>query len=172
MRNPFATSKLPYSRFDTALTPPSRQFDAWREAISVIFDTRTSAPTDAGFRCSVSAYLFGDMAIGMVHTGAQHYDRSKSKIGRDSQDHYVLQFYLDGTCGSRNTRAGVSTRPGELFIVDAAQPLATTVTESDFLNLVVQGACWPRFCACPEGHTMITQMAHGKDWHEWIAMMR
>ena len=131
------TSKLPHSSFDTTSLPPGQQFGAWREAINVIFDTQNTDSAETGFHTRVDGYLCGDVLIGMIETGAQRYDRSKSKIGRDGQDEYVLQFYLDGKCGQRNQRSDVCAGAGDLFIVDTAQPLATATTRSQFLNLAV-----------------------------------
>lgn len=137
MHNDANTSKLPHSSFDTTGLPPDQQFRAWRDAINVIFDTQNSDHAEKGFHTSVDGYLCGDVVLGMIETGAQRYDRSKSKLGRDGQDEYLLQFYLDGKCGPRNKGADTCARPGDLFIVDAAQPLATETTRSEFLNLVV-----------------------------------
>jgi AraC-like DNA-binding protein len=131
------TSKLPHSSFDTTGLPPDQQFWAWREAVNVIFDTQNTDPAEIGFHTRVDGYLCGDVVLGMIETGAQRYDRSKSKIGRDGQDEYVLQFYLDGKCGQRNKGSDACARPGDLFIVDTAQPLATATTRSQFLNLVI-----------------------------------
>lgn len=130
-------SKPPHSHFDTSALPREHQFAAWRDAINVLFDTRSAAPQSHGFRASVDAYLCGETGVGMISAQAQHYDRSRSKLGRDGMDVYVLQYYLEGSCGQRDCATGTATRPGDLFIVDAAQPLATSTTNSRFLSLAV-----------------------------------
>ena len=130
-------SKPPHSHFDTSALPREHQFAAWRDAINVLFDTRSAAPQSHGFQASVDAYLCGETGVGMISAQAQHYDRSRSKLGRDGMDVYVLQYYLEGSCGQRDGAPGTATRPGDLFIVDAAQPLATSTTDSRFLSLAV-----------------------------------
>ena len=130
-------SKPPHSHFDTSALPREHQFAAWRDAINVLFDTRSAAPQSHGFQASVDAYLCGETGVGMISAQAQHYDRSRSKLGRDGMDVYVLQYYLEGSCGQRDGATGTATRPGDLFIVDAAQPLATSTTDSQFLSLAV-----------------------------------
>lgn len=130
-------STPPHSHFDTRTVPREHQFAAWREAINVLFDTRSATPAAHGFQASVDAYLCGEAGLGMIQAQAQHYDRSRSKLGRDGMDVYVLQYYLEGCCGQRDGASGTATRPGDLFIVDAAQPLATSTTDSRFLSLVV-----------------------------------
>ena len=136
LRKPIV-SKTPHSHFDTRAVPREQQFAAWREAINVLFDIRAGAPAAQGFQASVDAYLCGETGIGMIHTQAQHYDRSRSKLGRDGVDVFILQYYLAGSCGQRDGATGTATRPGDLFIVDAAQPLATSTTDSQFLSLAV-----------------------------------
>ncbi|MEM5402622.1 hypothetical protein [Paraburkholderia unamae] len=42
-------NSLPHSAFDTGVLPRHQQFSAWREAVSVIFDTQTAESRDAGF---------------------------------------------------------------------------------------------------------------------------
>ncbi|WP_199030990.1 helix-turn-helix domain-containing protein [Ralstonia sp. ASV6] len=130
-------SKPPHSHFDTSALPREHQFAAWRDAVNVLFDTRSAAPRSHGFRASVNAYLCGEAGLGMISAQAQHYDRSRSKLGRDGIDVYVLQYYLEGSCAQRDGANGTATRPGDLFIVDAAQPLATSTSDSRFLSLVV-----------------------------------
>lgn len=130
-------SQPPHSHFDTSALPREHQFAAWREAINVVFDARAAAPESHGFQASVDAYLCGEAGLGMIRAQAQHYDRSRSKLGRDGMDVYILQYYLEGSCGQRDGTSGTATRPGDLFIVDAAQPLATSTTDSRFLSLVV-----------------------------------
>jgi len=39
-----AVSKPPHSHFDTSALPREHQFAAWRDAINVLFDTRSAAP--------------------------------------------------------------------------------------------------------------------------------
>lgn len=47
-------NSLSYSHFDTSGLPRAQQFGAWREAVSVIFDTQSTESRDAGFQNSVS----------------------------------------------------------------------------------------------------------------------
>jgi AraC-like DNA-binding protein len=145
---------LPHSGFDTGVLPREQQFAAWREAISIIFDTQTGESRDVGFGTSVSGYLFGDVVLGSIQTGAQRYDRSNAKIGRDGHDQYVLQFYLGGSCRVRDGGAELCTQPGDMFIVDAAQPLATEATRSDFLNLAVPRRLLAPLLTAPDQQSM------------------
>ncbi|CAM2197047.1 AraC family transcriptional regulator, positive regulator of tynA and feaB [Paraburkholderia kururiensis] len=145
---------LPHSHFDTSGLPRAQQFAAWREAVNVIFDTETSESRDAGFKTRVNGYQYGDVVLGSIQTGTQRYNRSNAKIGRDGLDHYVLQFYLDGSCRARDGGPESCTRPGDLFIVDAAQPLATETTQSNFLNLAVPRRLLSPLLDAPDQYSM------------------
>ncbi|RAR65936.1 AraC family transcriptional regulator [Paraburkholderia unamae] len=148
-------NSLPHSEFDTSVLPRAQQFSAWREAVGVIFDTQTAESRDAGFGTRVSGYLFGDVVLGSIRTGAQRYDRSNAKIGRDGHDQYVLQFYLGGNCRVRDgSGSQACTQPGDLFIVDAAQPLATEATRSEFLNLAVPRRLLAPLLSAPDQQSM------------------
>ncbi|WP_233888284.1 helix-turn-helix domain-containing protein [Paraburkholderia flagellata] len=147
-------NSLPHSAFDTSVLPRDQQFSAWRDAVSVIFDTQTSESRDAGFGSTVSGYLFGDVVLGSIRTGAQRYDRSNAKIGRDGHDQYILQFYLGGHCRVRDGGPDGCTQPGDMFIVDAAQPLATETAQSEFLNLAVPRRLLAPLLTAPDQQSM------------------
>ena len=161
-------NSLPHSEFDTGVLPRDQQFSAWRDAVSVIFDTQTADSRDAGFGTTVSGYLFGDVVLGSIQTGAQRYDRSNAKIGRDGHDQYVLQFYLGGHCRVRDGGPQACTQPGDMFIVDAAQPLATETTRSDFLNLAVPRRLLAPLLNAPDHQSM--RVIRGSD--PTVALLR
>lgn len=129
--------KLPRSRLDTRTLRPRQAFETWREAIDVVFDIHLRGDVDESFHARVDAFLFGSVFIGTARGVAQNFDRSRMKIGRDLSDYYMLQFYLEGICGARDGGADRQTRPGDLFVVDAAQPLATATSDFGNLNLIV-----------------------------------
>ena len=153
-QKPQKPNTLSHSLFDTKVLPRSQQFAAWREAVSVIFDTQNLESRDTGFDTSVSGYLFGDVVLGSIRTGAQRYDRSNAKIGRGGHDQYVLQFYLGGSCRVRDGGPESCTQPGDLFIVDAVQPLATETTRSEFLNLAVPRRLLAPLLSAPDQQSM------------------
>ncbi len=126
---------LPSSRFDTRLFPAPVALSLWHEQISVLFESRPRKSVEEGFFASVDAYLVGDVAVGFMRSGAQLFDRSRRKIGRDGMDGYILQFYTQGT--SEDRQGGHVARPGDFYILDIAQPISTSVTDHAHLNLIV-----------------------------------
>src|SRR5690606_12205799 len=131
------TMQIPRSTFETRNLPPREAFEAWRQTIDVVFDIRPRDRSAEHFHAHVDMFLFGDICIGMAKGGAQYFDRPRQKIGRDMSDYYLLQFYLGGSCSVREGGPARRMQPGDLFIVDAAQPLATATTDYDILNLIV-----------------------------------
>ncbi|WP_117193531.1 helix-turn-helix domain-containing protein [Rhizobium terrae] len=124
------------SRFDTRRMPHAAGYEAWNEAINVLFDARSRRTADEGFFASVDATLMGEVALGRLEATAQDFDRSRYKIARDGMDGYVLQFYLKGQSAARDNRLPVAG-VGDLYIVDMAQPLATTTSDHQQISLVV-----------------------------------
>lgn len=129
--------QLPRSTFGTQSLPPKEALEAWRQTIDVVFDIRPRDRSAERFHANVDMFLFGDICIGTARGAAQYFDRSRQKIGRDMSDYYLLQFYLRGACSVREGGPARVMQPGDLFIVDAAQPLATATTDYDIMNLVV-----------------------------------
>lgn len=128
---------LPHSSMDTSKLGAMQAEQAWREAVGVMFDTRPSSNTGQVLHAKVEAHMFGELALGVSNAYAQQFDRSRVRIGRDGLDHFLLQFYVDGHCGRRDTQKSRSTQPGDLLICDLAQPLATATSSFRNLTLVV-----------------------------------
>ncbi|OOG71013.1 AraC family transcriptional regulator [Sinorhizobium sp. A49] len=127
---------LPRSRFDTTAM---RQQDAhlmWRESIGVLFDTRLRGPSDEPFFASVDAALIGGVGVARTRSSGQDFDRSRYKIARDGMDGYLVQFYLNGQSGTRGSSDSIA-RPGDLYVIDMAQPLATSTIDHEHLSLVI-----------------------------------
>jgi AraC-like DNA-binding protein len=126
---------IPFSDFDTRKLPADIAWSLWHEQISVLFDSRPHKTMEDGFFASVQAWLLGDAAFGYLNAGGQHFDRSRKKIARDSMDGYLLQFYIQGQ--SEDRQGQHVANPGDLYVLDMAQPLATSTTECAQLSLVV-----------------------------------
>lgn len=136
MEDTGAEPRLIRSQFDTRNLSQSAAYEAWNEAINVVFDTRLRKETKETFFASVDATLMGEIAFGRLTASGQDFDRSRYKIARDGMDGYILQFYLKGQSASRDGRYPIAST-GDLYIIDMAQPLATSTTDHEQLSLVV-----------------------------------
>lgn len=102
-----------------------------------MFDTRLNAGVEDPFQAEVEGFLIGDVALGRCSAPGQWFDRSRRKIERDNLDHIMLQFYMDGHCGSRDGGSDDVTRPGDLWVTDLAKPLASGTTAFSNLNIIL-----------------------------------
>ena len=127
---------LARSRFDTRQALKRDAMALWRDSINVLFDARLRRSQDDGFFASVDAAFIGNVALGRTQSFAQDFDRSRHKIARDGMDGFLLQFYASGRSMSRRG-SGETAGPGDLYLIDMAQPLATTTSDHDHLSLVV-----------------------------------
>jgi len=137
MSNDDTGHKLLRSRFDTRRLPEPVAQAIWHDSINVLFDVRSRKTVEDGFYASVDAALIGDVALGRLMGTGQEFDRSRSKIARDGMDGYVLQFYLKGQSAARSDARIQTASEGDLYILDMAQPLATTTSDHDQFSLIV-----------------------------------
>jgi len=130
-------SKLLRSRFDSRVLPAHLAQPTWNEAIGVVFDSRSRKSVEDGFFASVDAAFMGEVALGRLKATAQDFDRSRYKIARDGMDGYLLQFYLRGQSATRGGSNAEVAGEGDLYVIDMAQPLATSTSDHDQISLVV-----------------------------------
>ncbi len=133
------SQKLPFSLFTTGHLSPREQFDAWHESISVIFDVAPLAQSrlDRGFEATVRGYHLGGLLVSQVDFEGQRFLRDKRRAIADGLDHYLVQLYatggLIGACGDRER----VLRPGDVQILDLAQPNITAAKASGTIAIVV-----------------------------------
>ncbi len=137
MRSDSTGQKLLRSRFDTRRLPEPLAQAIWHDSINVLFDTPSRKTVADGFYASGGAALIGDVALGRLAGTGKEFDRSRSKIARDGMDGYVLQFYLKGQSAARSDARLETAGEGDLYILDMAQPLATTTSDHDQFSLIV-----------------------------------
>lgn len=133
---------------------PEAAAQAWVENIGVMFDIRHRNAPGAGPKPSAGGFAFGEMLVGSSRAASQSFDRSRYRTARDGLSHYLLQFYTEGSCGPRDAAGSEWTRPGDLLIVDLAQPLATAASDFTNLNLVVPRRMLAPLLRQPDEHGM------------------
>lgn len=126
------------SRFSTNSLAPRQRFDVWRESIAVLYDVEldTALPDD-GFVADVHGYLYDDLMIARTRTSAQRYRRDGARIARDNVDHYMIQFFMDGSQRIRRGSRSVESRAGDLMVHDLAADHVAESSYFDNLSLIV-----------------------------------
>ena len=143
--------QIPFSYFNTKGLNPGIARAMWLENINVMFDV-SHLQKDASFCAEAGALLLGDAMVARSSCHAQSFERSRYRTARDGLSHYLIQFYVEGQCGDRNWADSEWTRPGDLLIVDLAQPLMTAATDFSNLNLIVPRRLLAPLLVSPDAH--------------------
>lgn len=145
---------VPRSIFDTRGLTPKAAVLAWQERIGVMFDSRLREHPDDGAIARVEAFQISDLFLASSAMAAQSFDRSRFRVGRDGLDHFLVQFYVRGSCGLRDGGPETRTQPGDLWVVDLTQPQASGISDCDSLNLIVPRRLLAPLLARPDEHNV------------------
>lgn len=133
-----ANETIPSTRFDTGSLPAGDRFEAWREAISVVFDVAPLAGgTARQFAASAHAFHLGDLVLVDTRFEGQQFLRTPQQLRTDWLDHFLVQYYREGGYVGEAGGEGVEIRPGSVSVLDLGQPVHTHATAAECLSLVV-----------------------------------
>lgn len=125
-------STIPSTEFST------REFEVWRETISVVFDVQhTSTGGVATFHADFEAFQLGDMVVTNARLGQQRYVRKAAQARRDGIDHLVLNLYRAGGWQAQTARGEFSGQAGQVSILDLSCDLVSDEPCSDLVTLFV-----------------------------------
>lgn len=131
--------KVPFTIFETGQSRAPDRFEAWRQSIGVMFDVeplgKSLSPT---FEASVLTYNLGELLVARTHFGDEQFSRSAKRISADGLDHYQVQLYYEGGLVGATKHNQMKVRPGDIQIVDMAQPHVSTAQGSSTIVLAVQ----------------------------------
>jgi len=114
-----------FQRWSTADARPREQFSRWRELICEAFLALTpESDVRDGFIGTVAQRPLGELSLARIDAQRQQVRRTDDDIARAAEFGYYANFQLKGT--SLMTQHGRSTvlHPGDLAIVDTAEPFA------------------------------------------------
>ena len=115
----------------------STDYQEWRDAMSQLYLPTLDAAADEPFRAEVNGFLLGAGTLGRCASVQQAFSRSRTQIGRDGVDNYMIQIFLKGRCHARTARGDVILDAGDICIFDNAEPLDTVNEEFDLMALAV-----------------------------------
>jgi len=122
-------------RWSTSEAPRGAQFSRWRELICEAFLALTpESDLRDGFAGTVTQWPLADLSIARIDSRRQQVQRTERDLTRSPLTGYYANFQLRGS--SLMTQHGRSTvlRPGDLALVDTAEPFAFDFRE-DFRQL-------------------------------------
>lgn len=132
-----AAPHVPRSVLDTQGLPFGQAHTVWQETIGALYDVRLIGGADENFGYRAEAFHFGEVVLTSYRCGAQSFDRSRARIGRDGLDHITLQVCLSGRHGRRDGAPEGEAGPGDMLIADLAQRQSTATSDFSSLNLTV-----------------------------------
>ena len=134
------TTALPRSILDTDHLDPRDRYDAWRDSFNVVFgynvDERVAA---SAFRGRIDNTLFDHFMLTHFCASSANYERSNSRVGRDSVDMVMLQLYLQGPCHYTIDGKQGDSKVGDIVVMDMSREINTWHDFQENLTL-----CFPR----------------------------
>ncbi|MEV0032581.1 helix-turn-helix domain-containing protein [Nocardia sp. NPDC050793] len=127
-----------YAEFSTRGLPVGDAFPYWREVICATFVRLAAEPVgDGGFTGKIVHVPVGDIELSTVRATSQHVWRTRSLIGRDSEEYLLASIQLDGRGRvEQDGRTAVLTA-GDMAFYDSVRPYSLHFDDM-FHQLVVQ----------------------------------
>lgn len=145
---------LPYDRFDTTTAEPKRRLEAFREAMSPLYEVQ---PLDEAAREApviLDTWQLGSAVLLKAQLSAYSYERSPHLIARDGRDLYQIQLYQASHCHVVRGAEEAMARPGDIMVTDLATPILTKEPAFRHIDLIL-----PRLLLAPLLHN---PDAHGR----------
>ncbi len=131
-------------RWSTLGSPPTGQFEYWRELICAAFLALTpESDLRSSFTGTVTQWPLGNLNLARIDSQRQRVRRTDKDIGRSPRSGYYANLQLRG--GSQMSQLGRTTmlRPGDLAVVDTRAPFT-------FDFVMTSGSCpcsYPPVCS-------------------------
>lgn len=112
--------------------------DFWREVSSLLYEiTPINKGSNGVITGSVRSRLLGNMVVGNTTFNEQYCDRDNRLIAQTDLDYYLLQLVLAGRYQGDFNGTYLSVSPGDIFILDLAQPLVSKKEAGARLTIVI-----------------------------------
>lgn len=132
---------------DQAISPCDR-FDAWREAVSAVFDLEVEDPT--AFDCGMTSWKLGPLVLGGFWSSGNAFVRDRRKIAASGLDHYVVQTLTRGASVVREGGAEGDWPVGSVRMLDMTRPIRTQAEAFSNLTLIVPRAILEPLLGAPD----------------------
>ncbi len=163
------TTLLPRSTFSTQRLRRTEKFSAWRDSISVIYDTSLVEGDEyEDFEAMADGFLLGPISQMRCASSRQNFTRSRMAIDRDGIDHYMIQIFTHGRCHARTPHGDVVMEPGDVCVFDNAQELDTTNEPFDLMALFLPRTLLAPHISNPDSRHYTCIPAH----HPYARLMR
>lgn len=152
MSRPPVDRTLPYERFDTTSEKPGRRLDAFREAMSVMYDVQALDETAQEAPAIVDSWQLGSSVLIAAQMPAYSYERSSHMIARDGRDLYQIQLYQAGHCRVVRGAMEALAMPGDIMVTDLACPIFTEEPAFRHIDLLLPRSILSPLLRVPDAH--------------------
>ncbi|WP_372654644.1 AraC family transcriptional regulator [Halobacteriovorax sp.] len=131
------SANIPYSNFNTKIYSQKEKIDAYKESMSVVFDTNTDHTNLKQFEAQIHSFLFNEIMLVECTTFNQFFERSRSKIARDTLDHILVQVFLSGDTTRTLDNNQFKCDQGSIIIIDTSRPWKAHNSSFKNITLVI-----------------------------------
>jgi len=127
------------SEFSTQALSEEQRFLAWQEDISSLFEVALApGKTPGKFQAQLSSTLLDQkLLLSRCTTSAQQFIRGPLKVASDGIDYYLIQTHSEGTQLVSREGSQCLVKPGDLLIIDLAEPHRAITSDFSHLSLIV-----------------------------------
>lgn len=132
-------SSLMPLRFETESLPPSQQFAAWREHISVLVDARLpdNADPEDGFAVRQAVWDLNGMLFLHQTVPAFSYERTPDMARFSPIDHWAVTFLRTGRTWTGLNGHVAQNEPGMMEVRSLAQPFIGRAVAAESITLII-----------------------------------
>lgn len=146
------SSLLPIAHFTTSTIDAPARHDAWRNLVSAVFEpTPPSGKRWLSLKAEVHSVHFGQALVVRAIAESQHFTRTRRLIATEGLDHYLIQVYRRGVCDGTYGATQNTVRPGDIKVIDLAQPFHTLNTNFDNTTLTLPRTVLAPLLERPDG---------------------
>lgn len=145
-----ADGSIPHSVLDTRGLPGKQAFELWQEHLSRHYEPRVRKDHPHNFDLRADFWHLGNVLLANFQVPAQDYNRSRTCIGRDGMDMFMVQIFRKGWNAPRDT--GVTARDGDILVFDMAQPTDRVGGDNEALTLFLPRHLLSPHLKAPDEH--------------------
>ncbi|KMO20490.1 AraC family transcriptional regulator [Methylobacterium platani JCM 14648] len=120
-----------------------RTIPAWREAVAPFWDVEIRKEDTPDFRGRSEVYHLGNAIIGLTAASGLRNERSRGLIARMGVDHVAAQIRTEGRATIAITGREAPVAPGDVSLLDLAQPLSMRSTGYRAVTVIIPRALFP-----------------------------
>lgn len=145
-------SSIPYQRFDTTGEVAGRRLDAFREAMSPMYEVQPLDEVARQAPVVLHVFQLGSGLLLSAELSAYSYERSPQMIARDGRDLYQIQLYQAGRCHIVRGGQEATATPGDILVTDLAHPIFTHEPAFRHVDLLLPRALLAPLLRDPDAH--------------------